>query len=292
MIKNKLASAFRVLLTTGAVVIAGFVVWHLYGYYHYAPQTRDGKIRADIVPLATDISGTVKSVYVHDNQRVTQGTLLFSLDKERLTRDMMQAKATLEEAKATLNAAQRDYRRYLRLNKAVSVQEKDDKLDAQTLAKASLDKAQADFELSKINLQRADIYAPVDGIITNFSLRPGAYASAGVAIMALVDTNSFYVAGYFEETKLSRIHNGAKATIFVMGEDQPLYGHVEGLSAGINDSERTTVSGTLLANVNPTFSWIRLAQRIPVRIAIDQTPPDFDLIAGRTASISLSERTQ
>lgn len=289
MMKHKIMSSFKILITTGTVLLAGFVVWNLYSYYHYAPQTRDGKIRADIVPLATDISGNVDAVYVHDNQIVSKGTLLFSLDKQRLSSEVTQAKAMVKQAQATLHAADREYKRYQRLNSAVSAQQRDDKRDARILAQASLDKSLADLELAEINLNRADIYSPVDGVITNFSLRPGTFASAGVPVMALIDQDSFYVSGYFEETKLSRIRNGALATIFVMGEAKPIYGHVEGLSAGINDSERTTASGTLLANVNPTFSWIRLAQRIPVRIKIDSIPKDFTLIAGRTVSVSLEE---
>ena len=136
-------------------------------------------------------------------------------------------------------------------------------------------------------LERADVRAPVNGVVTNFSLRPGAYASAGQPVMALIDRDSFYVAGYFEETKLAHIHTGAKVTIHVMGESRVLRGHVEGMSAGIDDRERTTASGTLLANVNPTFNWVRLAQRVPVRIAIDQVPDGFDLIAGRTVTVTL-----
>lgn len=118
--------------------------------------------------------------------------------------------------------------------------------------------------MAKINLNRTDIYSPIDGVVTNFSLRPGSFATVGSPIMALIDQISFYISGYFGETKLSRIRNGAKTTIFVMGEVKPIYGHVEGLSAGISDSELSTDSGDMLANVNPTFSWIRLAQRIPV----------------------------
>ncbi len=289
MIKRKVMSAFKVLMTTGAVLLAGVVVWNLYSYYHYAPQTRDAKIRADIVPLATDISGSVETLYVHDNQVVQKGALLFSLDKKRLSSEVSQAEAMVKQEKATLQAADREYKRYQRLNNAVAAQQRDDKRDAFILAQARLDKALADLELAEINLSHADVYSPVEGVVTNLTMRVGTYANAGEPVMAIIDQNSFYVSGYFEETKLSRISNGAIATIFVMGESKPIYGHVEGLSAGINDSERTTTSGTLLANVNPSFSWIRLAQRIPVRIEIDSVPEAFTLIAGRTASVSLQE---
>lgn len=277
----------RPLVTLAAVLGAALVLWQLYLYYTYAPQTRDGKLRADVVPLATDVSGKVEAVYVHDNQVVQKGERLLSLDKERLRNALAQAEAAVERSRVQLASAQRERKRYLELKTAVSAQQKDYRQDALAQANAELHQALADRELATLNLQRADLYAPVDGVVTNFSLRPGAYASAGQPVMTLVDSSSFYVAGYFEETKLAQISEQAKAIIWVMGEPQPLRGHVEGLSVGINDSERSTASGTLLANVNPTFSWIRLAQRIPVRIAIDEIPEGMKLVAGRTVSVSL-----
>ncbi|EMH4073402.1 HlyD family secretion protein [Serratia marcescens] len=289
MFRERTLVLLRPALTLIAVLIAAGVLWQLYLYYTYAPQTRDGKIRADVVPLATDVSGKVDAVHIHDNQVVHKGQLLLSLDKVRLRNALDQAEAAVERANVQLASSQRENRRYQALQSAISQQERDNRRDAQSLAKANLDQALADRALARINLQRADLYAPVDGVITNFSLRPGAYATAGQPIMALVDSNSFYIAGYFEETKLGRIQNGDKVVIRIMGERQPLYGHVDGLSAGINDSERTTAAGNLLANVNPTFSWIRLAQRIPVRIAIDTIPHGVELIAGRTATVSLKD---
>ena len=123
----------------------------------------------------------------------------------------------MERANVQLASSQRENRRYQALQSAISQQERDNRRDAQSLAKANLDRALADRALARINLQRADLYAPVDGVITNFSLRPGAYATAGQPIMALVDSNSFYIAGYFEETKLGRIQNGDKVVIRIMG---------------------------------------------------------------------------
>lgn len=289
MLRQSVVTILRPILTLIAVLASAFVLWQLYIYYTYAPQTRDGKIRADVVPLATDVTGQVEVVHIHDNQVVHKGQLLLSLDKVRLRNALEQANAAVERANVQLVSARRENQRYQALQSAISQQERDDRRDTQSLAKANLDQALADQALARINLQRADLYAPVDGVVTNFSLRPGAYATAGEPIMALVDSNSYYVAGYFEETKLGRIQNGDRVIIRIMGEQQPLYGHVDGLSAGINDSERSTAAGNLLANVNPTFSWIRLAQRIPVRIAIDKVPKGVELIAGRTATVSLRE---
>ncbi|WP_020078818.1 HlyD family secretion protein [Klebsiella aerogenes] len=289
MQRRQLTGWLRKTITLLAFIAAAYVLWQLYLYYIFAPQTRDGKITADVVPLATDVSGIVSRVYVRDNQRVHKGQLLLSLDKARLVNAEEQANAAVEQAKIKLVTARRENQRYQSLKNAISQQEQDNKRDALALANADLDQAIADQKLAAINLQRGDLYAPVDGIITNFSLRPGHYATAGQPVMALVDSDSFFVAGYFEETKLGKIRVGDPATIRIMGESQVIRGHVESLAAGINDSERTTTSGTLLANVNPTFSWIRLAQRIPVRIKIDNVPEGITLIAGRTVSVVINE---
>lgn len=145
------------------------------------------------------------------------------------------------------------------------------------------------MERAHINLERAQVRSPVNGIVTNFSLTPGTYATAGQAVMAIVSQDSYYISGYFEETKLSRVRVGMRATVQLMGESHILEGHVEGLAAGIEDRDRVASSGALMANVNPTFSWIRLAQRVPVRIAIDKIPDGVTLIAGRTATVVIDD---
>lgn len=278
------------LKTTLTVIIASMgalVLWYLYNYYTYAPQTRDGKIRADVVSLAADVSGRVEAVYVRDNERVERGDLLFAVDKVRLTNALEQAQAAVATAQAIRNAAERESRRYATLGNAGSKQQRDEWQSKAEQAEAQYAQALANQKLARINLERAEVRSPVNGVVTNFSLSPGDYATAGQPLMALIDSDSFYVAGYFEETKLARIHPGAHAILHVMGEDQPLSGHVESLSAGIEDRERTASSNTLLANINPTFSWVRLAQRVPVRIAIDEVPQDLELIAGRTVTVTL-----
>lgn len=279
----------RTAITLIVVIIAAGVLHQFYVYYTYAPQTRDGKIRADVVPLASDVSGWVESVHVRDNQKIRKGDLLFTINTSRMENALAQAKATLNGTKITLETASRDLQRYNELHNAVSQQERDTKEDAVKKAKANLEKAQADLQLAELNLERSSVYSPVNGIVTNFSLRTGAYATAGQPLMAIVDSSSFYVAGYFEETKLRNIHIGDTATIYVLGEKSPLAGHVVGFAAGIEDRETSTASGNLLANVNPTFSWIRLSQRIPVRIELDNPPENIALIAGRTATVNLND---
>lgn len=285
--RHHTAQVLKVLFTLALACLGALVLWHLYDYYTYAPQTRDGKIRADVVPLASDVSGQVTSVYVRDNQVVRKGQLLFLIDRERLANALARADAAVGTAHANMAAAERENLRYRGLAGVVSGQDIDTHRSAAEEARASYNQALADRDLARINLKRAEVRAPVNGIITNFSLRPGAYATASQPVMAIVDSDSFYVAGYFEETKLAHVHDGSRVTIRVMGEDRPIEGHVAGLAAGIDDRERTTASGTLLANVNPTFSWVRLAQRVPVRIAIDRVPRGLTLIAGRTVTVTL-----
>jgi len=285
--KETLIRVFGILLTLALAVLAALVLWHLYNYYTFSPQTRDGKLRADVVPLAADVSGRVESVVVQDDQVVAKGDLLFTIDKVRLRNAVQQANAAIATARATLSSAEREARRYAALDGVVSAQDRDMRRSAAEEARARLAQAIADRDLARINLSRADVRAPVNGIVTNFQLRPGVYANAGQPVMTLIDRDSFYVAGYFEETKLSQIHDGLHATIRLMGEDQVLEGHVIGRSAGIDDRERATAQGSLLANVNPSFSWVRLAQRVPVRIAIDKVPDGIALIAGRTATVTL-----
>lgn len=285
--RNTLLRASKVALSLLVALLAAVVLWQLYAYYTYAPQTRDGKIEADVVPLASDVSGRVTEVYVHDNQSVKLGQVLFVVDRERLANALQRADATVGTARAAMDSADREDRRYRSLSGVVSMQDIDTRRSTAEEARASYAQSIADRDLARINLVRSTVRAPVNGTVTNFSLRPGTYATASTPVMALVDSDSFYVAGYFEETKLPRIHDGARVTVRVMGENRPILGHVTGLSAGIDDRERTTEAGTLLANVNPTFSWVRLAQRVPVRIAIDRVPPGMTLVAGRTATVSL-----
>jgi multidrug resistance efflux pump len=140
--------------------------------------------------------------------------------------------------------------------------------------------------VAQLNLDRSEVRASVNGIISNMDLRPGTYVAAGKGIMALVDTDSLHVDGYFEETKLPRIHVGDNVTIRLMGDSTRLHGHVESIAAGIEDRDRTAGSN-LLANVTPTFSWVRLAQRVPVRVALDNIPETTKLVAGRTATVEV-----
>jgi multidrug resistance efflux pump len=185
--------------------------------------------------------------------------------------------------------AQSDAARVKRLDDATITQQKREQTaTALEEADAAYRQAQVDRDVARLNLERSTVKAPADGIVTNLTLRAGNYVSAGSPVMALIDSGSFYVAGYFEENKLERIRIGAPAKVRLMGNGVELKGHVASFAGGIEDRERTD-SGSLLANVTPTFNWVRLAQRIPVRIALENVPDSVHLVAGRTASVYIGD---
>ncbi|MGO4198961.1 efflux RND transporter periplasmic adaptor subunit [Rhizobium sp. YAF28] len=276
----------RLIVTLAVVVAAVFVGRGLWGHYMDEPWTRDARLRADVVGIAPDVSGLVSEVLVIDNQAVKKGDILFRVDRARFSIALAQSEAALEGSKAALDQAHRERERQERLGEAASLQQKEQAQTAEEQAEAAFRQAAANRDLAALNLDRSEIKATVNGTVSNLSLRPGDYVSAGTAKIALIDTDSLRVEGYFEETKLQRIHPGDKVSIHLMGQTKSLDGHVESIATGIEDRERTAGSG-LLANINPTFSWVRLAQRVPVRISIDAVPDDVRLIAGLTATVEV-----
>ncbi|MGF6572352.1 RND family efflux transporter, MFP subunit [Paraburkholderia fungorum] len=278
----------QILLTLIVVVVAALVLWKLVAYYMFAPWTRDGHVRADVIQVAPDISGLISSVEVVDNQQVRQGQVLFVIDQARYTLALRQAQATAQQRRATLDQARREDARNRKLGNLVAAEVAEESRSRVEAGEAALADANVAIDTAKLNLQRATIMSPVDGYLNDRAPRAGEFVSAGRAVVAVVDMHSFRVDGYFEETKLRGIDIGQPVDISVMGEPTPLRGHVQSIVAGIEDRDRT--QGTnLLPNVNPAFSWVRLAQRIPVRVALDEVPADFRMIAGRTATVSVRD---
>lgn len=273
-------------ITGTALLVAAFFVITLWRYYEVYPRTPDGKVRADIVMVAPDVSGLISHVYVRDNQSVKAGDLLFEIDKQRFALNVRRSTAVLSQKKAAFDQAMRVVRRNAKLGNLVSDEEREKDQEAADELDGAVAQAEADLSAAKIDLVRSCVRATVAGKVTNLNLVSGAYATAGKPLFALIDTRSIHVDGYFEETKLKRIHIGDKARIRLMGDDRILIGHVVGIAGGIEDRDRAT-GGNLMADVNPTFSWVRLAQRIPVRIAIDQKPADLNLVLGRTAAVEI-----
>ena len=276
--------------TAAAVLLATFVGWRLWVHYEDEPWTRDGRVRVESVAVAPDVSGLVSEVLVRDNQPVRKGDVLFRIDRDRFVLALRQAEATLEGRRAALDMAKKGLVRYRAMSKiSVSEQKVEQIKSTHAQAVAALHQAEADRDLAKLNLERSEVRASVNGPITNFDLRPGTYVTAGKGVAALIDQDTIHIDGYFEETKLPFIHVGDEVTVHLMGEDKDISGHVESIASGIEDRERS-LGSTLLPNVNPTFSWVRLAQRIPVRIAVDQAPAEVRLVAGRTATVAVRQK--
>lgn len=277
----------RTAVTLTAVLLAVVIGLGLWDYYMEAPWTRDGKVQADVVAVTPDVSGLVREIFVEDNQDVKRGDVLFRVDPERYELALKQAIAAVEGKQAAAAQAAADYTRYSKLSADATSEQKVELARSTHLqAKADLDKAIADRDIAQLNLDRSGVRALVNGRVTNMNLRPGAYVTVGTGVMALIDTDTLRVEGYFEENKLPHIHVGNRATIRLMGENAELIGHVDSIAGGIEDRDRSRGSN-LLANVNPTFAWVRLAQRIPVRIKLDTFPGDVRLIVGRTATVSV-----
>nr|WP_247894426.1 HlyD family secretion protein [Azospirillum sp. B510] len=273
------------LLMTMAAVGGGLWLWD---YYMNEPWTRDGRVRADIVQISPDVAGLVTDVRVSDNQLVHTGDILFVVDPGRYRLAVEQAQANLDSARAEQAYRTAEARRYEQLgNSVVSTAQRQEVTAAMTKAAAATKQAEAALDLARFNLDRTEVKSTVDGHVTNLQLKAGNYVAAGQAVVALIDAKSFYVMGYFEETKLPRIHVGAPVSVRIMGAGTELRGRVDSITRAIVDRDRAEGSG-LVANVNPTFNWVRLAQRIPVRIALDTVPDDLQLVAGRTATVSLS----
>lgn len=284
--KTYLASAGRVLLTLIVVAAAVLVGRGLWNHYMNEPWTRDARVRADVIGVAPDVSGLVSEVLVRDNEVVRKGDLLFRVDRERFRIALDQAEAALAGRAAALDQAKRDLDRYQQLQEVISRKSREEAQTALAQAEADHRKAASDRDLARLNLDRSGVKAATNGIVTNLDLQPGDYVTSGRAVVALVDTDSLHVEGYFEETKLSSIQIGAPVTIRLMGQAGLLRGRVASIAAAIEDRERTVSSG-LLANINPTFTWVRLAQRVPVRIDVTEIPPGQRLIAGLTATVEI-----
>ncbi|MDR3504779.1 MAG: HlyD family secretion protein [Acidocella sp.] len=280
----------RFLTTLLVLAVAAVVGWQLWNYYMEAPWTRDGRVRADVVSLAPDVTGPVVQVFVHDNEVVHTGDKLFQIDPVRFTLALQQAQAAVARTHAAMEDAQSTAARYAAAStNATSGLNRDQVSAAAQEAEAEYNKAQADLGIAQLNLHRSTVYATVNGMITNFSMRPGDYVTAGKEVLAIVDSDSLYVDAYLEETKMRGIAPGDAAKITLMQGGPAITGHVSGIAAGIADVERVAAP-TLLADVNPTFTWVRLAARIPVRVELDHVPDGVRLVAGMTCTVSITPR--
>jgi RND family efflux transporter MFP subunit len=281
MIIRKIFGLFMTALIFGAAILIGRVLWV---HYMDQPWTRDGRVRADVINVAPDVSGAVVTMPVADNQLVHKGDLLMEIDPSHYKIAVEQAQATVAARQADLRMRRDDAARRADLdNEVVSKESRDNASQAAYGAAANLQQAQAALDAAELNLERTKVFAPVDGYVTNLNVHRGDYATTGAAKLAIVDSHSFWVYGYFEETKLPRVRIGDQAEMRLMSGGV-LKGHVQSISRGIYDRDNPQ-SRELLADVNPTFNWVRLAQRVPVRIHIDEVPEDVVLAAGTTCTV-------
>ncbi len=277
----------RVAITLTVLLVAADLIAGLWHHYVMAPWTRDGRVRVETVAIAPEISGPVIDIKVSDNQMVHQGDVLYVIDPERFALAVAQADAVSESRRQDLRLAQARSERRARLTDLTTSAEEKEQYSAMTaIAAANYGESLAQARLARLNLAKTVIRSPVNGYVTNLRLRVGDYVDAGKTSVVVVDKDSFWIAAYFEETKLSRVRTGAPVFIQLMGYDRPLKGHVETLTRGIADQNGDAGAGGLV-NVNPVFTWVRLAQRIPVHVHIDWVPPDIEIAAGMTCTVNL-----
>jgi len=283
--KQLLPKVLRYSITLALAVVAVWLGHLLWVRYMDSPWTRDGRVRADVVNIAPDVAGLVTQVVVHDNQLVHRGDVLFRIDQEHYRTAVAQAKALVEQRKVMLEM-KRDQaiRRATLDDQVISRENREDSHLIASSAKAEYEAALAQLDQARLNLERTVVRAPVDGWVSNLLVRPGDFAQVGTPKLAVIDQHSFWVYGYFEEHKLALIQPGDPAEIRLLGSGRVLQGRVESIARGITDRDNPT-DVRLLANVNPSFNWVRLAQRVPVRIALDALPKDLTLVAGMTCTV-------
>lgn len=285
-------TSVRVAVTLCMVAVAIFAGFHLWQYYMLTPWTRDARIRADVVVIAPDVSGWVRELKAVDNQQVKAGDVLLSIDRERFEAALEKARAVVQTRQQQLSLREHEASRRAALGpQAISAELRENAQINAGIARGELREAQAEAKVAELNLARSQVLAPRNGHITNLRLAEGNYVNAGQPVMALIDDSTFYVQAYFEETKLPRIRVGDSVKIWLMSAGHALEGHVESISRGITD-RNTNPDAQLLAEVEPTFNWVRLAQRIPVRIKLDKVPEGVNLSAGMTASVQVREDRQ
>src|SRR3954454_12312398 len=281
-------TAARVLFTlilVAAGCVGGYELWD---YYLYSPWTRDARVQADVVGIAPDVTGFVDEVRVQDNQFVHKGDVLVVLDRERYARALAMVDANVAAREADMrNAAQQAARRAKLTETAISSEARESAILSANAAAATYQQAVADRSTAQLNLDRTILRAPVNGFVTNLTLEVSQYTSVGTEIMALINSDSYRVTGYFEETKIPAVSLGQEAKMYLLDGSPALRGHVESVARGITDRDNTDGPEGLV-NPNPTFEWVRLAQRIPVRIHIDDVPEGVLISSGMTCTAVLA----
>lgn len=277
---------YSILFTLLIVIVALVLVRMLWLHYMNDPWTRDARVRANVINIAPDVSGLVDAVLVQDNQLVKRGEVLFEVDSARYQLAMQRAVNNVIARKTDVELRNEEANRRRQANDlVVSRENRNQANSAAKVAEAEYQRALSELAAAKLDLQRTKIRATADGYITNLNLHKGDYIRVGQAAMALIDKDSFWVYGYFEETKLPLVKEGEAAEITLMSGEK-MHGHVSSVARGIYDSDNPD-SQELIANVRPTFDWVRLARRIPVHISLDSMPANQILAMGTTCTVVL-----
>ena len=272
--------------------MAALFTYLMWQAYMAAPWTRDGTVRAYVVTMAPEVAGRIVELPVADNQFVRKGDLLMVIDPTNYEIAVRQAEAAVDQASAVAKNAQIESDRRQKQNElSISAEEKQTFATTAQSANAAYQLAVANLDQARANLKRTHLLSPVDGYVTNLLTQLGNYVNVGIRSISVVKADSFWVDGYFEETNLSTIREGDPAIIKLIGYSQIVHGHVDSIARGINVANaQPDLSG--LASVNPIFTWVRLAQRVPVRIHIDQVPDGIRLAAGMTATVQIDARSR
>ncbi len=287
MMNLKSLKYFSTLLVLAVAIVAAGWMWN---YYMQSPWTRDGKVRAEQVSITPQVSGSIREFHITDNQWVKAGDTLFRIDDTPYHIAVLNAEAQLAKTQTELAKANNEANRRRHLSQNyISAEDLDTANISVKAAQASVAAAGAQLAQAKWQLTQTDVKAPVDGWVTNLTARKGNYATAGQPIFALVDGHSFYVMGYFEETKLRHIHPGATAKIVLYSGNVTLQGHVSSIGRAIYDQSIETDSG-LVPDIKPNVPWVRLAQRVPVRIQLDSVPQDVTMVSGTTCTVAIGGR--
>jgi multidrug resistance efflux pump len=283
-------TAVRVFLTLILVLAAVFLGYEMASYYLYSPWTRDARISVNVVTVAPDVSGWVTDVRVRNNQFVKKGDILFTIDQERYRLALANAEAALavQYAQREMLHQQLERRAKLTVGFSITAENLDNARQQFESAVASHKQSLAARDVAALNLERTEVRASVNGFVTNLSLSPGVYVSQGKGVFALIDSDSYGVDAYFEETKIPRITPGSSVEIRLMDGSATLQGRVDSIARGITDPDNKD-GPELLASVNPNFTWVRLAQRIPVHIRLTGVPPGVLISARMTCTVIVKD---
>jgi len=285
----RLPTLIRVAITLVVVALAGVLGWTAWNAYMATPWTRDGAVRAYVITEKPEVSGRIVALPIKADQFVHKGDPLLEIDPTDYKIALDNAQAVLDQAEANLeNSKVQSERRQKLTTLSTSAEEQQTYLAQERIARASYNQALAGIARARLNLDRTRIVSPVNGYITNLQVQVGDYATAGQRILSIVNSDSFWVDGYFEETQLGSIHVGDPARVSLMGYPRALAGRVAGITRGI-EVANAQPDPAGLPSVNPIFTWIRLAQRVPVRVEFDSLPPDVTLAIGMTATVQIDK---